>query len=160
MGAHLSQHAHIPTAEDPADHPFVCSAKTARYFHLNQTVVSSHTKEAVGRLMCKSTHWSSCLDCRRVRAWAARRCVRWWIVCSWNVSRDVVGMSSWGCISLSHMIKSSCTGEEASVHAAPNSWLRYPSSKVTWGDLGRTFVWLKVKGGDLMWDATWWGPKY
>lgn len=44
MGAHLSQHAYIPTREASCC-SFVCSAKTAWYLYLNQTVVPSQTKD-------------------------------------------------------------------------------------------------------------------
>ena len=46
MGAHLSQHAHVPTAESEHFHVFVCSAKTACSSYLNQTVVPLKTKDA------------------------------------------------------------------------------------------------------------------
>ncbi len=53
MGPHLSQRAH---RRGRADRSFVCSAQTARYLYLNQTVVSVSTKDAVKQLMCKWTY--------------------------------------------------------------------------------------------------------
>ena len=46
MGAHLSQHAYVPTAESEHFHLFVCSAKTACSSYLNQSVVPLKTKDA------------------------------------------------------------------------------------------------------------------